>query len=62
MSLANDGVLREMRYLTPWQGRAKWVWFNLSAVIKEATGQDHVEFGDVVIKTNDTLIRTEICE
>lgn len=62
MSLANDGLFREMRYFTPWQGRAEWIWFDLPAAIKEATGQDQVKFGDVVIKTNDTLIGTEMCE
>ena len=62
MSLANDGLFREMRYFTPWQGRAEWVWFDLPAAIKKVTGQDQVKFGDVVIKTNDTLIGTEMCE
>ena len=51
-----------MRYFTPWQGRAEWVWYDLPAAIKEVTGQEEVKFGDVVIQTNDTLIGTEMCE
>lgn len=60
MSLANDGLFREMRYFTPWTGRAEWVWYDLPAVIKESTRQDRVKFGDVVLKTHDTIVGSEI--
>ena len=62
MSLANDGLFREMRYFTPWHGRAEWTMFDLPPAIREVTGQEQVKFGDCVIKTNDTLIGTEMCE
>ena len=63
MSLANDGLFREMRYFTPWQRRGQWEDHLLqSAALRELTGQRTVKFGDCVIEANDTTIGTEMCE
>lgn len=61
-SLANDGLFREMRWFTPWQGRAEWVLFSLPATIQVVTGQESVPFGDVVLEALDTFIGLEMCE
>ncbi|KAL8799923.1 MAG: hypothetical protein Q9182_005542 [Xanthomendoza sp. 2 TL-2023] len=62
MSLANDGLFREMRWFTPWHGWSKWVHFSLPATIQEITGQESVPFGDLVLEALDTLIGLEMCE
>lgn len=62
MSLANDGLFREMRYFTPWQERGKWVYYQLPQALREFADQSRVRFGDCVIEANDTKIGTEMCE
>ena len=62
MSLANDGLFREMRYFTPWQKRGEWEDHLLPAPLREMTGQRSVKFGDCVVEANDTVIGTEMCE
>ena len=62
MSLANDGLFREMRYFTPWQGRREQVDYCLGKSISDATGQEYTKFGDCVLELNDTVIGTEMCE
>lgn len=62
MSLANDGLFREMRYFTPWQGRGEGTDHILPESLKELGDHGRVRFGDCVLETNDTKIGTEMCE
>ena len=61
MSLANDGLFREMRYFTPWQ-RGRVERHLVTPEIRKLTGQRHITIGDCVLETNDTVIASEMCE
>lgn len=62
MSLANDGLFREMRYFTPWQSARSHVDFQLPQILKDFGDDGSVRFGDCILQTNDTKIGTEMCE
>lgn len=59
--LANDGNYREMRYFSPWKSRHVDE-FILPQVIRDATGQSKVKFGDAKLVTSETSIGFETCE
>lgn len=59
--LANDGNYREMRYFSPWEPR-RVDEFVLPNIIREATNQRKVPFGDAKIVTSETSIGFETCE
>jgi len=62
MSLANDGLFREMRYFTRWQSPGKYMHLQLPQTLKELGEDGSVRFGDCTLQTNDTTIGTEMCE
>lgn len=62
MSLANDGLYREMRHFTPWVKRSKSEEYYLEAIAAEITGQKKVPIGDIILSTADTAVACETCE
>ncbi|KAI9366158.1 hypothetical protein DFJ73DRAFT_807297 [Zopfochytrium polystomum] len=60
--LANDGNYREMRWFTPWMKPRHQETLMLPDVVSAVTGQTEAPFGDMVIKTSDTILGTELCE
>lgn len=62
MSLANDGLFREMRYFTPWLQSRGIEEFILPKDLRELTGQRHVPIGDLVLEALDCTIAIECCE
>ena len=62
LSLANDGIHREMRHFTPWQRERHVEEYYLPEIIQEIQGSTKVPFGDAVISTADTCIGAETCE
>lgn len=62
MSLANDGLYREMRHFTAWVKRYQIEQYYLEDVVAEVTGQHKVPIGDVILSTRDTAVACETCE
>lgn len=62
MSLANDGLYREMRHFTPWVKRSKSEEYYLETIAAEVTGQKKVPIGDIILSTADTAVACETCE
>lgn len=62
MSLANDGLYREMRHFTPWLKRRQSEDYYLEAIASELTGQSKVPIGDIILSTADTAVACETCE
>lgn len=62
ISLANDGLFREMRYFTPWQSAREYTYLQLPQILKDFGDDGSVRFGDCILQTNDTKIGTEMCE
>ena len=62
MSLANDGLFREMRYFSPWP-RDKVDDHLLPSELQNITGQRDVPIGNIVLETLDGItIACEMCE
>ncbi len=61
LSLANDGLFREMRYFTPWHPY-KNDKIGLREDIRNLTGELTAPFGDVILDTHDVIIGNEMCE
>lgn len=62
MSLANDGLYREMRHFTPWLKRSQSEDYYLEAIATAVTGQKKVPIGDIILSTADTAVACETCE
>lgn len=62
MSLANDGLYREMRHFTPWTKRSKSEEYYLESIAADVTGQKKVPIGDIILSTADTAVACETCE
>jgi NAD+ synthase (glutamine-hydrolysing) len=62
MSLANDGLYREMRHFTPWVKSRQMETYKLEPVAAAVTGQATVPIGDGILSTPDTAIGVETCE
>ena len=62
MSLANDGLYREMRHFTPWSKHRQFETYYLEEVVRNVTGQTTVPIGDGILSTPDTAIGVETCE
>lgn len=62
MSLANDGLYREMRHFTPWLKRSQSEDYYLEAIATAVTGQNKVPIGDIILSTADTAVACETCE
>lgn len=62
MSLANDGLYREMRHFTPWVKRSQSEDYYLESIVAEVTGQKKVPIGDMILSTADTAVACETCE
>mmetsp|Transcript_9847 Transcript_9847/g.17312 ORF Transcript_9847/g.17312 Transcript_9847/m.17312 type:complete len:705 (-) Transcript_9847:52-2166(-) len=60
--LADDGNYREPRWFTRWARRGEAEEHHLDDVLRAATGQQSVPFGDCCIDTADTRLATETCE
>ena len=55
MSLANDGLFREMRFFTPWSREQGTQQYLLPTAIQKISGQQDVPLGDVVLETLDGI-------
>ena len=62
MSLANDGLFREMRYFTPWPQSRGIEEFILPRALRDITGQRDVQIGSLVLEALDCTIAIECCE
>jgi NAD+ synthase (glutamine-hydrolysing) len=62
MSLANDGLYREMRHFTPWSKPRQFETYYLEQVVAKVTGQTTVPIGDGILSTPETAIGVETCE
>lgn len=62
MSLANDGLFREMRYFTPWPQSRGIEEYILPKVLRDPTGQREVPIGSLVLEALDCTIAIECCE
>lgn len=62
MSLANDGLYREMRHFVPWAKPRQSEDYYLEREAAELTGQRKVPIGDIILSTADTAVACETCE
>lgn len=62
MSLAGDGLYREMRHFTAWAKPRQFETYYLEDVVARVTGQKTVPIGDGILSTPDTAIGVETCE
>lgn len=62
MSLANDGLYREMRHFTAWTKKMQTETYYLEPVVGSITGQRSVLIGDAILSTLDTAVGCETCE
>ena len=63
MSLANDGLFREMRFFSPWPQEKGVQEHLLPIALQELTGQRDVPIGNIVLETLDGIsIACEMCE
>eukprot|EP00055_Hartaetosiga_balthica_P002764 m.5190 g.5190 ORF g.5190 m.5190 type:complete len:721 (-) comp2355_c0_seq1:136-2298(-) len=62
MVMAMNGNYREQRWFTPWQKNRFTENMKLPLVLRKATGQETVPFGDGIISSSDVCIGSEICE
>ena len=62
LSLANDGLFREMRYFTPWQRPQAEELVLPTQALRDLTGQRTVPIGQCVLEANDLLLSQEMCE
>ncbi|KAI8909733.1 hypothetical protein EDD86DRAFT_206169 [Gorgonomyces haynaldii] len=60
--MANDGNYREMRWFTGWTRDKIVEDFCLPEIITSVTGQETCAFGDGVVRVQDFLMGTELCE
>lgn len=62
MSLANDGLYREMRHFVPWAKPRSGEDYYLEDIAANVTGQRKVPIGDYILSTADTSVACETCE
>lgn len=62
MSLANDGLYREMRHFVPWAKPRSGEDYYLEDIAAKVTGQRKVPIGDYILSTADTSVACETCE
>ena len=62
MILCDDGCYRETRWFTAWTRKREVQDHYLPRIVREATGQTKVPFGDGVLALVDTVVGYEICE